>query len=258
MRVLLYQMEIALGDPERNMQKVEAVLRDNECDLLLLPELWATSYCNRDFPRLAPTVMALEDRIAQLSREHQCVIVGSNLHQVTEGDIRNHLQVWAHGEPELSYDKMHLFRLLGEDRSLCAGDSMGWYENSPWLGNYGAGICYDLRFPEMFRTLAVRGAHLILLPSEWPLARVDHFRAMCISRAIENQCWFLTCNNAGWLADKVQFAGNSLVVDPWGKVLAEGSQSGEELLEVDIDLELAAEVRGRIPVFQDRRPELYS
>jgi omega-amidase len=117
-------------------------------------------------------------------------------------------------------------------------------------------ICYDLRFPELFRSYATRGAGVILLPSEWPHPRLEHWRTLVQARAIENQCFLVACNRVG--ADRnSQFCGHSLIVDPWGTTLVEGGEDGELLLAT-LDLTAVAAVRERMTVLRDRRPELYT
>lgn len=254
-RLAIYQMEVITGNPEANFEKVADILARTPCDILLLPELWTTGYCNKDFALLAPRCEAIQKKLADLSTQHHCTIIGSML-QEREGAIYNHLTAWNKGTLELTYDKIHLFTLLREEKYLTPGKSLSLSKTGT-LGTYGVGICYDLRFPEMFRSLAANGAGTIFLPSQWPIARADHFRALCIARAIENQAYFISCNNVGSLHENMQFAGNSIVVDPWGNILAEGSRQHEEVICVEIDPSKSDEVRKIIPVFRDRRPECY-
>lgn len=255
MKIGVFQMEVVTAEPFQNLEKVRHILRTNDCQIYVLPELWSTGFCNKQFAELAPVCDEIEEQIAELSRQHNCTIIGSMLKKSPAG-IHNHLSSYNRGVKELEYNKIHLFTLLREERYLIGGNSRG-LAHSPDNGIYGAGICYDLRFPEMFRALAVDKAAMIFLPSQWPMERLDHFRTLCIARAIENQAFFISCNNVGRLHEKMQFAGHSLVVDPWGKVLAEGSGEQEELLVCLVDPAKSDEVRQMIPVFRDRKPELY-
>jgi len=120
-------------------------------------------------------------------------------------------------------------------------------------------ICYDLRFPELARTLALLGAQALFMPAHWPAPRLNHWRILNIARAIENQFYVLACNRVGIKPDAVgdiHFFGHSLVIGPWGEVQAEGGEK-EEIIFADIDFALVAEVRRRIPAFQDRSPQSY-
>jgi predicted amidohydrolase len=142
---------------------------------------------------------------------------------------------------------------MGEDRWLRAGDRL-CLAQTPW-GAAGLAICYDLRVPELFRAYALQGAVLILLVAQWPAARQDHWRTLIRARAIENQLFVAAVNRTGTSKDEA-FGGGSLVVDPWGAVVAEAGDQ-ETLLSAEIDLERVAQVRRQMPVLQDRRPEVY-
>jgi predicted amidohydrolase len=115
----------------------------------------------------------------------------------------------------------------------------------------GLATCYDLRFPEMFRALLDGGAEVVLMPAAWPAKRVHHWRLLTLARAVENQSYVVACNTAGTHAG-VPMGGGSMVVDPWGDVLAEGG-TGEEVLVADLDLELLRSTRESFPVLADRR-----
>ena len=152
------------------------------------------------------------------------------------------------------YRKIHLFRLFDEHLWLGEGESPATLA-FPW-GAAGLSICYDLRFPELFRRYAVaQGAKLMLLCAEWPLARVEHWRTLLIARAIENQCFVVATNSCGDTGGTV-FGGHSMIIDPWGKVVVEAGED-EGLLTAEIDLEEVDRVRRQIPVFEDRRPDAY-
>ena len=116
-------------------------------------------------------------------------------------------------------------------------------------------ICYDIRFPEWIRTHTTEGAEALFVVAQWPITRVDHWRALLIARAIENQCFVIACNRVGSDPNN-QFAGHSMIIDPWGKIIAESSDQ-EEILYAEIDLQEVKKVREMIPVFTDRRPEFY-
>jgi predicted amidohydrolase len=117
-------------------------------------------------------------------------------------------------------------------------------------------ICYDLRFPELARRLALEGAQVLHIVAEWPSARKDHWRALQLARAIENQMPVVSCNRVG-ATGGTEFCGTSMVIDAWGNVLAEGSEDREETLTASVDLREVPNVRKRVPVFESRVPELY-
>jgi len=142
---------------------------------------------------------------------------------------------------------------MDEEKWLAPGEKLELVE-SDW-GLTGLGVCYDLRFPELFRHYALRGARLVLLPAEWPARRAYHWQTLLRARAIENQMFLAGCNRVGESKGEV-FGGGSAVIDPWGEAVVEGG-SAETLLTAEIDLDQVDTVRSRIPVFKDRRPEIY-
>jgi predicted amidohydrolase len=113
-----------------------------------------------------------------------------------------------------------------------------------------------LRFPELFRQYALSGAVGYFLTAEWPIRRINHWQILLRARAIENQAFMLAANCVGQ-SGKDQFGGSSAVISPWGEVLVEGDQSNEALLTTGIDTDQIEQARQFMPVFQDRRPELY-
>jgi predicted amidohydrolase len=142
---------------------------------------------------------------------------------------------------------------MDEDKYLTAGDE-GAIVGLPW-GAAGLAVCYDLRFPELFRKYALEGANMVLLPAEWPAPRLAHWRTLLRARAIENQMFVIACNSVG-VTEKVQFPGHSAIIDPWGNTIIEGAED-ESLLTAEIDLEEVDKFRNKIPVFDDRRPDVY-
>ena len=151
------------------------------------------------------------------------------------------------------YDKVHLFGLMNEGEFISAGHAPNRFALDGVKA--ASAICYDLRFPEWLRTISKGGSQILFLPAQWPVQRIDQWRILLQARAIENQCFVVAVNRVGDDAAN-HFGGNSMVIDPLGKVLFE---AGEEqgLFYVDIDPAEALAIRGPIPVFNDRRPDLY-
>ncbi len=256
--VALGQMHIQLARVEDNLLTAERMIRDaaaRGAQLILLPELWSTGY---DLANAADHAAELGQgiftHIATAARDHSIAVYGSILER-RDGQIMNCAAFYdAEGALAAVYRKIHLFRLFDEHLWLGEGASP-MAMSTPW-GKAGLSICYDLRFPELFRRYAVAdGAKLMLVCAEWPLARVEHWRALLIARAIENQCYVLATNSCGATGGTV-FAGHSLIVDPWGAIIAEAAEA-ETLLSAEIDLSQVDRVRSTIPVFEDRRPDVY-
>lgn len=260
LRVALGQMDIALGDSEANLRTVQTLAAQAAAagaHLLVLPELWGSGYLLERAQELADELnTGLFAATATLARHHRLAICGSLLEwDATSGRVYNTATCYdAEGRLLGWYRKTHLIGLMDEDRYLAAGDAAPVLD-TPW-GRAALAICYDLRFPELFRRYALDGATLVLLPAEWPVQRIAHWQTLLRARAIENQCFVLACNRVG--ADRAnRFGGRSAAIDPRGEVVVEGGDT-PELLLADLELRLLDEVRALLPVLRDRRPEVYA
>ncbi len=256
--ISLGQMDIILGEPEHNLATVrqmtsEAARRGS--DLVVFPELWSTGYDLDQAAKYATTTdVGIFEEVAALAQEHRIAIVGSCLSVLGAGQFGNTaVYTTPKGQNLATYSKTHLFRLMNEEQYLTAGDELSLVETD-W-GKMGLAICYDLRFPELFRAYALAGAAAVLLPAEWPNPRRAHWRTLLRARAIENQMYMIACNRVGQTGD-TSFFGHSAIIDPWGEIVVEGG-SQEMLLTAALDVELVTAVRARIPVFADRRPDIY-
>ena len=175
--------------------------------------------------------------------------------------MRNSTLVFdAAGQCVQRYDKIHLFGFQkGEERY----DESAFIEagrqpvavDTPF-GRIALSICYDLRFPELCRRLALAGITVLFLPAEWPTARLMHWRTLTQARAIENQIFVAACNGSGAFANGMELAGHSVILDPWGERLAEAGKQ-PAILTADIDPAIQQKIKSTINVFADRRPELY-
>jgi predicted amidohydrolase len=260
LKIALAQIDIAFGMPDENMATVGPLLATAAAQgaaLLVLPELWATGYDLTHAAELAaplaPTTSGLHGWLAAQARAQGIAVAGSLL---TQGHPRPTNTATLHsatGDLLASYAKLHLFGLMAEDTHLAAGNAMSLCD-APW-GPTALAICYDLRFPELFRAYATQGAKLIIVPAEWPTARREHWHTLLRARAIENQCFVVGVNRVG-SDPTTSFGGHSLVIDPWGDVLVAGSERAE-LLFAELDLGQVAETRARLPVLPNRRPDIY-
>lgn len=249
----LGQIDIALGLPAingENLGRISAEAEQRGSDWLILPELWSTGYDLVNAPRHASTLdqgsFAL---MSQLAKKHHLELIGSAL-GVAEGHFYNRL-AWfsADGSLLTHYDKQHLFGLMNEHDYLTAGDAPKIAETR-W-GKVGLSICYDLRFPELFRHYVNAGATISIVVAEWPTARLAHWQTLLRARAIENQQYVIACNRVGSDASTT-FGGHSCIIDPWGETVIEGD-SAESLLTATIDLAYVEEIRHRLPALQDQR-----
>jgi predicted amidohydrolase len=249
------QFNITLGEIEPNLQQVRtalAVLAGEGVRLAVLPEMWATGFAYKDLNRLASRTGELVAEIAALSARHSMVIVGS-LPEPHEDKVYNTAYILDNGEIKGKYRKIHLFSLMQEDRSFDSGDS--WLLVDTSVGRIGVFICYDLRFPELARRLAVEGAEILVVPGEWPKPRQEHWRTLLRARAIENQLFVVAANCCG-VVGKLDFFGMSMIIDPKGEVLAEAGYD-PQCVTADLDCDDMAAWRQQIPCFKDRKPESY-
>lgn len=255
--ISLAQMNIALGDERKNagvMERWAAEAARRGSHLLVLPELWSTGYALEQSKDLASVLnTGMFTQMGTTAQQNKVSIVGSILEKRGQ-EVANSAPFFAPNGRILGvYRKLHLFRLMDEDKWLQPGTSP-LAMDLPW-GNTALAICYDLRFPELFRRYAVEGARLMVIPAEWPLERIEHWRALLRARAIENQCFIVACNAAGETGDTV-FGGHSMIIDPWGKTVLEGGEA-PMLLTAEIEMDVVDDIRSRIPIFEDRREDVY-
>ena len=259
LRIALAQMDVSPGQPEDNLRRVEALAEasaQQDVQLLLLPELWLSGF---DLDQAEAHARAFEDsfraRWATVAKRHGLYIAGSVLAPTPDGRPANTaLVVSPEGETLATYRKVHLFEPMGERTHLASGETFPTFD-LPW-GRTALAICYDLRFPEQFRPFALAGVLLVLLPAQWPLPRLEHWRILLRARAIENQFWLAACNRVGRDPGGATFAGHSAVISPWGEVIVEGAEE-RALLLADLDLDEAERTRRKFPVLGDRRQDLY-
>ncbi|MCR8642219.1 carbon-nitrogen family hydrolase [Paenibacillus sp. N1-5-1-14] len=258
--ITLLQMDIKIGEPEINYTTLanlleEAVSVPIKPDVIVIPEMWNTGYALDRVHILADSNgERTKSLLSTFARDHQVHIIGGSVADKRGQDVYNTIYVFdREGQLTADYSKIHLFRLMDEHEYLVAGEEVGSFE----IEGVPAGmmICYDIRFPELSRKLALNGAKILFVPAQWPHPRLHHWRTLLMARAIENQMYVVSCNRVG-TSGSTDFFGHSMIIDPWGEVLAEG---GEEpaLIQAQIDLDLVEQVRSKIPVFGDRKPHLY-
>lgn len=251
-------MDVMRGQEAQNLAVVSAMTAEaarRGSQLVVFPELWSTGYDLRRAGTYATAVdQGLFAQVALLAKEQSIDIVGSQLSEMEGGQVGN-TAVYFGGDGHIlgSYHKIHLFGPMGEDQYLAPGGSLTVVE-SAW-GRVGLAICYDLRFPELFRAYALAGVQAVILVAQWPRPRLAHWRTLLRARAIENQIFLIACNRVG-TTGRSEFFGHSSVIDPCGEVVIEGG-AGPDLFTVTLDLDQLASVRKSMPVFDDRRPGAY-
>lgn len=240
---------------DRMLACVDAAAADG-ADLVVLPEVWNVGYFSFDGyeagaePVDGPTV----GRLADAAASHGIYLHAGSVVERDDGSLYNTSALLSpDGEVLDAYRKVHLFGYGSRERALLSpGGRIVTVETD--LGTVGLSTCYDLRFPELYRAMVDDGAVLFLVASAWPAERLDHWRLLTRARAVESQAGLVAANLAGTNAG-VDLAGHSVLVGPWGDVLAEAG-TDETVLSVDLDLADVERVRAEFPALSDRRLDL--
>ncbi|HYK09570.1 MAG TPA: nitrilase-related carbon-nitrogen hydrolase [Gemmatimonadales bacterium] len=252
LRVALVQMEIADGDLDRNVAQAEQMVsRHASVQLYLLPELWTSGYVHAQWPALAKRTPDVLKALTGVARRQQAVIGGTLISENGSGGLSN--RFWLVGTDGVlgCYDKAHLFAPMGEPAHLVPGNTRSRVPLASWTA--ALSICYDLRFPEMYRMDAVDGADLFLVPSEWPAERAGAMHALAMARAIENQSYLVLTNRVGVASDGTSFGGGSMIVAPDGTLIASaGAEPG--VVTGTLEFDRIAAARGTLAHFARRRP----
>lgn len=259
MKIACAQMDVLLADPEKNFAKARVLVSraaESGADVIVLPETWNVGF----FPKEGLPDMAdnggerVKAEFGALAAALKVNIVAGSIAAFRAGKVYNTAHVFdREGTCIAAYDKTHLFSPMGEHEFFTPGDSLCTFH----LDGVSCGMitCYDIRFPELARTLALKGIEILFVPAQWPAVRIEHWRTLTRARAIENQIFLACCNGCGTAGDTV-YGGNSAIYDPWGVVLAAAGEH-ETIIQAECDLSVIDGIRRSIHVFADRRPELY-
>lgn len=254
-RASLIQLGVDDDEPvaARRERAAGLVRAQSGSDLVVLPELWPvgafayTSFDAEAEPLDGPTAEAM----SRAARDAQVWLhAGSIVERAADGPMYNTSLVFSPtGALVRTYRKIHRFGFdQGEAVLMGAGDRPVTARLPETV--VGLATCYDLRFPELFRALTDAGAQTFVIPAGWPERRREHWSLLARARAVENQAYVLACGTAGTHAG-VRQAGHSVVVDPWGEVLAEAGHD-EEVLTADLDTGRVAKIREEFPALKDR------
>ncbi len=255
MQVLACQFNISWEDKAANYAHSCALVdgaNPQPGSLLVLPEMFATGF-SMHLEIIAETIDGpTQAFLSTLAAEHRCYVVAGVVTRHTDGRGRNEAVVIDPNGREIArYCKRHPFTLGGESRNFVAGNETVVVPIGPLL--VAPTICYDLRFPETYRKAAQRGAQLVLVIASWPVARVSHWRALLVARAIENQAYVVGVNRIG-RDPHLAHNGQSLIVDPSGRILAD-AEDGERVIGAELELEPLLAYRRDLPFLTDIRPE---
>lgn len=259
MKIFCVQMNMLFEKPDYNFSLAEKLITEaseNGADVIVLPEMWNTGF----FPKNNLSILCdnngerVKSEIGFLAEKYNVNIVAGSIANIKDSDIYNTSYVFdRNGICIKEYDKVHLFSPMGEDKYFEKGCHFCKF-NIDGI-NCGVIICYDLRFPEITRTLAVNGIDVLFVVSQWPKERIEHYITLAKARAIENQIFVVCCNSCGE-AERTIFGGNSCIIDPLGKIIAQAGET-EQILNADIDLSVLENIRNTINIYNDRRTDLY-
>ena len=256
------------ADPARNLERADQLVRaaaGQGAELVVLPEKWTVLGTGADLragaqPLDGPAISWARATAAELGID----LLAGSLYESTgsERGANTSVHVAPDGAIRAVYRKIHLFDVevdgqrYAESETEAAGDEVVVSELAGGTP-LGMSICYDLRFPELYRMLAVGGARVIAVPSAFTLATTrDHWETLVRARAIENQCFVIAANQIGEHPGGIRTGGRSMIVDPWGVVLATAPDA-ETAIVCELDLGRIDDVRARIPALAHRRPAVY-
>ncbi|KYH38524.1 MAG: nitrilase [Candidatus Hecatellales archaeon B24] len=253
--VSLAQMDVRQGDVEANRRKALEFIEEagrRRSNVLVLPELWPVGYILDKLPELAEplngeTVSMLKEKAVQ----HDMYIIGS-IAEFKEGKIFNTVPLVGPEGLVGVYSKIHLFKPLKEHLYFTPGRKLGIFDVE--FGRIGVAVCYDLRFPEVFRVMALKDVSIVFVVAAFP-NRLNHWRSMLYSRAVENQFFMVAANRIGSYGDN-RFFGHSMVIDPDGEILVEAGET-EILLTCDLKLEKVKQARSKLFHVEQRKAEIY-
>lgn len=255
-QVAMIQMDVLWEDPEENHIKIRDLLErvSRDTSVCVLPELWSCCYSAPFLKTASQMSPQLLETVRDWSRERLCWTIAGSLPWKEGGALFNRSWVITDaGTAAGFYDKTHLFSLTRESEVFTPGSSPFIFR----MGGFTCAviICYDLRFPELARALAIAGVELLFVVAQWPQRRIDAWKILLRATAVQNQLFVVGCNRCG-VAD-VPYGGCSAVISPWGERLA-AAEDGEGIFLAKVDRAEVEKARKRMPFFQDRRPELYA
>jgi len=255
-KALLVQLDSVWENKPANFERVRALLAKEQIpsdSLMVLPEMFATGFSLNLAATIDHDPSSTEAFLQELAVRHRSTVVGGVVREGAPGKGRNEAVVFGPtGDLLARYRKLYPFTLGGETAKHEKGDTVVVFE---WGGLVAAPlICYDLRFPEVFRRATRRGAELLIVIALWPSRRVEHWITLLKARAIENQAWVIGVNRCGSEPELI-YPGRSMVVNPHGEIVADAGDV-EGIVSAGVDPEALHQWRNDFPVLKDIRADL--
>lgn len=253
LNVICCQLDIVWENKQLNHEKVQALLDGAQPaagSLVLLPEMFATGF-SMNVARISDSVSGeTYDFLARTAARYHIYLLGGLVTSGTDGFGRNECVIFSpEGEELARYCKMRSFTYAGESQHYRQGSAVSLFE----INNFRIApfICYDLRFPEIFRQATRRGVDLFAVIANWPVAREQHWLTLLKARAIENQAYVAAVNRCGD-DPRLHYSGRSLIINPQGEVLADAKDQ-EGTINALLDLESLQTYRNKFPALTDMR-----
>ena len=255
-RICSAQISSIWEDPEKTLEKAGFFIRHAAASgaaLICFPEQFATGWDPQPRKNIQDIHGSIVSSLQGYAKEYGIGIIGS-FRQVNDPLPKNTAVVIGRdGRVLSSYAKMHLFSYGYEDKGSSPGTDLGLFTLDSL--NCGVAICYDLRFPDLFRLYAKKGVQAVFVPSAWPQIRTRHWELFIQARALENQMYIIGVNTTGQTPIE-SYSGNSLTADPQGTIISRANDA-EQLIFSDLDPAAVATIRGKFPVEKDRKDSLY-
>lgn len=255
MRIFCCQLDIVWEDRQANYEKVRRLLKAASIpprSMVVLPEMFSTGFSMNLLRTVEAETSESEQFLAELAREYGVYVVGGVVRRATHEKGANEAVVFSpDGSEAARYRKMQPFSLGGEGEAYEAGNApvtFAW-ENAV----VAPFVCYDLRFPELFRSAVRLGAQIYIVIANWPEMRIAHWVTLLQARAIENLAYVVGVNRIG-SAPNLEYTGRSLVVDPHGNIVAD-AEGAEQVISAELNLDALLEWRKAFPALRDMRAD---
>ena len=254
MKVASIQLSVVEGDKDATLKKAKHAIEESyDADLVILPEIWNIGFMSFDqYVDKAETIEGPTPSLMRSLAQEKCIYLhtGSFVEKEKGKYYNTSLLLSPDGEILARYRKIHLFGYNSKETQILSPGEEIVVADTPF-GKIGMATCFDLRFPELFRAMVDKGAQYFLVCSAWPYPRIEPWIMLNRVRALENQCFLISANSAGINCGS-QFVGHSMVIDPWGTILA-GAGDEEMIVKTDIDPAKVAQARETFPGLAGRK-----
>jgi predicted amidohydrolase len=255
-RVCSAQLSNAWEDPEKTLEKAEGfIAHAARCgaQLCCFPEQFATGWDPLSGKNVQDLTGSIITRLQTCAKSNRIAVIGSLREAASPHPRNTSVAIGNNGQIISTYSKIHLFSPAKEDKHFIPGTDLGIFSLGPLT--CGLAICYDLRFPELFRIYAQKGVQAVFVPSAWPASRIRHWELFIQARAAENQMYVIGVNTTG-TTPVDRYSGSSVTADPYGTIISHANEA-EQLLFMELDPSEVTAARSALPVENDRKDALY-